>query len=127
MTTAQCDCGYENRQATRDAAWATRVRDPGYPWPPTPNHHLATCVALKEYPLRQISYALTCEKCGESEIKTTFHKAHWHYQPHRSDYWRQDLYAWSCLLTHGYRPVEHLDRTCATCGWKWLETTAEQA
>ena len=85
------------------------------------------CASLLDYPLRDLTNAPACGKCGQSNITTTFHKAHWYFRPHHHDYWRVDLYVWSCLLTHDYRPVEHLDRTCATCGFKWLERTADVA
>ena len=121
-----CSCGYEERQKVKDAQWADRglaLSGDGL-WPPIPNQHSQNCDSLDNYPLRPLTDKPACDKCGQSQIKTTFHKANWYYQPHHHDYWRKDLYIWACALTDWYRPVEHLDRLCTTCGFAWLEQTA---
>lgn len=115
-----CTCGYEARRAARSGApvlspeWSLRALD----W------HYADCAWLAEYPLRPLTDTPICDKCGQNDIASQFHEARWYYEPHHHDFWRHDLYTWSCLLTHGYRPVEHIDRTCRTCHFGWLERTA---
>ena len=122
-----CDCGYPERKAKNLAAWKETPRGLAFStssWPPYPVWHTKTCAALDAYPLVDIGTMDACPKCRSTVVKTTYHEADWHYQAHHHDYWRTDLGTWSCKLTWAYRPVEHLDRDCQTCGWGWLEAVA---
>lgn len=118
-----CTCGYLERAESRQANWDAPDAI-GYPWPPYPVWHYPDCLMLPDYPFLPMSNPPTCPKCTSTDIRTTFHDESWHYRPHHHDYWRSDLNAWSCLLTFGYRPAEHLDRDCQVCRFGWLERTA---
>lgn len=81
-------------------------------------NHRITCSTLKDYPLAPFQPLRQCPKCGSEGAYTEYHAALW--------------YGWiypapetgQCLLTPEYLPVEHLDRTCATCKYAWLEEVA---
>ena len=95
------------------------------PMPASTVWHRPDCPTLEPYPLRALSADPKCEKCASTTIRTTYHQGQWwEFQNHPTNPWRSDLGTWSCLLTWRYRPVEHLDRTCGTCGFAWLEETA---
>ena len=119
-----CTCDYPRRKAQNEADWAA-PREIGRLWPPLPVLHRADCLSLKDYPLVPWRVERPCVKCGSSDIASQFHTAMWHYQPHRHDYWRVDLFRWECALTFHFRPVEHIDRRCRACHYAWLEQTAE--
>lgn len=89
--------------------------------------HRPTCSTLVEYPFRDSSPVPTCDKCSSTDIVTKFHDGRWwEFQDHLRDPDISYLGRWSCLLKSGYRPTEHLDRTCRTCGFGWLEATADR-
>lgn len=95
------------------------------PMPASTKWHRPTCPTLEPYPFRDLSPTPSCDKCAGTDIATTYHKGQWwEFKNHHTDPWRSDLGTWSCLLTWNYRPEEHLDRSCRTCSFGWLERTA---
>ena len=114
---SKCDCGYDKYIKANDGPvlgpeWSRKVLRLHYP----------TCAGLLEWPIVPHLPEIECGKCLSRSIDTTYHEARWYFRRHDHDYWRTDLYVYSCPLTIWYRPVEHLDRRCATCGFTWLES-----
>lgn len=95
------------------------------PMPASTVWHRRDCSTLEPFPLRENVTDPKCDKCASSEIVTTYHTGDWwEFENHSTNPWRADLGTWSCLLTWHYQPEEHLDRTCGTCSFKWLERIA---